>query len=188
MSGHSHWSTIKRKKGAADVKRGKIFSKLARAITVAARQGGGDPDSNPVLRAAIDKARPYNMPKDNIDRAIARGAGGGGGEGLVEAVYEGYGPEGIAFMVKILTDNKNRTLAEVRSIFERYGGRIGEAGSAAYIFSADPENPSFSIPVVDVEKAKKVLNLANALDEHDDVQEVFSNFDIADELLSEITE
>jgi YebC/PmpR family DNA-binding regulatory protein len=186
MSGHSHWSTIKRKKGAEDVKRGKIFSKLARAITLAARKGGGDPNSNPVLRTAIDKARSYNMPNDNIDAAIKRGTGDGGGESLVEATYEGYGPEGVAFMVKVLTDNKNRTLSEVRQIFEAHSGRIGDAGSAAYVFSADPENPSFTIPVRDVEKARKVLNLANALDEHDDVQEVYSNFDIPDELVAKL--
>jgi len=186
MSGHSHWSTIKRKKGAEDAKRGKLFSKMARMITVAARQGGGDPDSNPSLRTAIAKAQSYNMPKSNIDRAIARGAGGGGGESLVEATYEGYGPEGVAFMVKVLTDNKNRTLSEVRSIFEKYGGRIGDAGSAAYIFSADPENPTFSIPIDEAEKARRVLALANALDEHDDVQEVYSNFDIPDELLKKL--
>lgn len=186
MSGHSHWATIKRKKQAEDIKRGKIFSKLARAIAVAARQGGGDPEKNPTLRTAIDKARSYNMPKENIERAIERGTGGGGGEGLVEATYEGYGPEGVAFMVKVLTDNKNRTLAEIRRIFENYGGRIGEAGSAAYIFTADPEKPTFTIPVTESEKAKKVLGLANALDEHDDVQDVYSNFDIPDELLEQI--
>lgn len=185
MSGHSHWATIKRKKQAEDIKRGKVFSKLGRAISVAARQGGGDLEKNPTLRTAIDKARSYNMPKENIDRAIVRGAGGGGGEGLVEATYEGYGPEGAAFMVKVLTDNKNRTLAEIRKIFETHGGRIGEAGSAAYIF-ADPDNPTFTIPVTEPEKAKKVLGLANALDEHDDVQDVYSNFDIPDELLKEL--
>lgn len=185
MSGHSKWANIKRTKQAEDLKRGKVFSKLARAITVAARQGGGDPEANPTLRAAIDKARSYNMPKENIERAVERGSGGGGGEGLVEATYEGYGPEGIAFMVKVLTDNRNRTLAEVRRIFETYGGRVGEAGSAAYLFT-DPENPTFTIPVAEPGKAKKVLNLANALDEHNDVQDVYSNFDIPDELLEQI--
>ena len=185
MSGHSHWSTIKRKKEAEDIKRGKIFSKLARAISVAARHGGGDPNSNPSLRIAIEKARSYNMPKDNIESAIKRGAGGGGGEELVEATYEGYGPDGVAFMVRVLTDNKNRTLSEIRRIFETHGGRVADAGSAAYIFT-DPENPTFIIPVADLEKAKKVLGLANALDEHDDVQEVYSNFDIPDEVLSKL--
>jgi YebC/PmpR family DNA-binding regulatory protein len=186
MSGHSHWSTIKRKKQSEDIKRGKVFSKLARAIRVAARQGGGDSDSNSSLRLAIDKARDYNMPKDKIEQAIERGSGGGGGDELAEATYEGYGPEGVAFMVKVLTDNKNRTLAEIRQLFEIHGGRIGDAGSASYIFNSDPENPSFSIPVTDREKAKKILALTNALDEHEDVQEVYSNFDIADELLSKL--
>jgi len=185
MSGHSHWATIKRKKQAEDIKRGKVFSKLGRAISVAARQGGGDPEKNPTLRTAIDKARSYNMPKENIERAVERGTGGGEGEGLVEATYEGYGPEGVAFMIKVLSDNKNRTLAEIRKIFETHGGRVGEAGSAAYIFT-DPENPTFTIPVTEPEKAKKVLGLANALDEHDDVQDVYSNFDIPDELLKEL--
>jgi YebC/PmpR family DNA-binding regulatory protein len=199
MSGHSHWSTIKRKKGAEDVKRGKIFSKMGRAIAVAARQGGGDPDANPSLRTAIDKARSYNMPNDKIDAAIKRGTGGGEEANLVEATYEGYGPEGVAFMVKVLTDNKNRTLGEVRQIFEKGGGRVGEAGSVAYIFERkrenarspkaavylDPENPSFTIPVTDPDKAKKVLALANTLDEHDDVQDVYSNFDIPDKVLEQ---
>lgn len=187
MSGHSHWSTIKRKKQAEDIKRGKAFSKLARAITVAVRQGGGDPNSNSSLRLVIDKARSYNMSRDKIEQAIARGTGGGGGAGLAEATYEGYGPEGTAFMVKVLTDNKNRTLAEIRQIFETYGGRIGEAGSAAYIFNKDPENPAFAIPIADFEKAKKVLDLASALDEQEDVQEVYSNFDIPDDLLAQIS-
>jgi len=186
MSGHSHWSTIKRKKGAADVARGKVFSKVVRALTVAARQGGGDPNSNPALRAAVDKARSYNMPKSNIDAAIKRGTGGGGEISLVEATYEGYGPEGVAFMVKVLTDNKNRTLAEIRRIFEMHGGRIVDAGSASYIFT-DPENPTFMIPVTDPAKGRKVLALANALDDHDDVQEVYSNFDIPDELTAHFT-
>lgn len=187
MSGHSHWATIKRKKQAEDIKRGKIFSKFGRAITVAARQGGGDLEANPTLRAAVEKARSYNMPRDNIERAIARGVGGGGGEGLVEATYEGYGPKGVAFMVKVLTDNKNRALSEIRKIFETHGGRMGKAGSAAYIFATDPENPVFAIPVTEPEKAKKVLGLANALDEHDDVQEVYSNFDIPNALLAQLS-
>lgn len=186
MSGHSKWANIKRTKQTEDLKRGKIFSKLTRAITVAAKKGGGDPEANPTLRATIDKARSFNMPKENIERAIERGVGGGGGEGLVEATYEGYGPEGVAFIVKILTDNKNRTLAEIRKLFETYGGRIAEAGSAAYIFP-DPENPTFTIPVNEPEKAKKVLNLANTLDDHDDVQEVYSNFDIPDDLLAQLS-
>lgn len=179
MSGHSKWATIKRAKGVADVKRGKIFSKLAKEISVAAKRGGSNPDSNPNLRAAIEKAHSYNMPKENIERATATASSA---QALEEAVYEGYGPMGIAFMVKILTDNKNRTLSEIRRIFELHGGKLGDAGSAAYIFT-DPENPTFTIPVPDPEMAKKILALADVLDEHDDVQEVYSNFDIPDELV-----
>lgn len=186
MSGHSHWATIKRAKQAEDLKRGKIFSKLAKEITVAARKGGRDPEANPTLRATLEKAHSYNMPKENIARAIERSVGGGGeGAELIEATYEGYGPEGVAFLVKVLTDNKNRTLAEIRKIFETHGGRIGEVGSAAYIFT-DPDNPTFTIPVIEAEKAKRILGLANTLDEHDDVQEVYSNFDIPDELLAQL--
>ena len=186
MSGHSKWANIKRTKQAEDLKRGKLFSKLAWAIAVAARQGGGDPEGNPTLRATLEKAHSYNMPKENIARAIERGVGGGEeGAGLIEATYEGYGPEGVAFLVKVLTDNKNRTLAEIRKIFETHGGRIGEVGSAAYIF-IDPDNPTFTIPVIKAEKAKRILDLANTLDEHDDVQEVYSNFDIPDELLAKL--
>jgi len=181
MSGHSKWSTIKRAKGAADVKRGKLFSKLAREISVAARKGNPDPDLNPTLRTAVEKARSYNMPKDNIERAIGSAEGAAS---LEEAAYEGYGPSGTAFMVKVLTDNRNRTLAEIRRIFDNHGGKLGDAGSAAYIFT-DPEKPSFTIPVTDPEEARKVLALANALDEHDDVSEVYSNFDIPDELVDQ---
>src|SRR3989304_1572579 len=137
MSGHSKWSTIKRAKGVADVKRGKIFSKLAKEISSAAKRGGSDPDSNPTLRAAIEKSHSYNMPKENIERATATASSA---QALEEGVYEGYGPMGTAFMVKILTDNKNRTLSEIRRIFENHGGKMGEAGSAAYIFGKKTEN------------------------------------------------
>ncbi|HLD96233.1 MAG TPA: YebC/PmpR family DNA-binding transcriptional regulator [Patescibacteria group bacterium] len=183
MSGHSKWATIKRAKGVADVKRGKVFSKLAREISTAARRGGSDPDSNPTLRSAIEKAHSYNMPKENIERAAASASSA---QALEEAVYEGYGPMGTAFMVRILTDNKNRTLPEIRRIFENHGGKMGEAGSAAYVF-IDPENPTFTVPVSDPETAKKVLALAEALDEQDDVQDVYSNFDIPDELIHQLT-
>lgn len=183
MSGHSKWATIKRGKAIEDIKRGKVFTKLTRAISLAARSGS-DPNLNPALRTAIDKARSYNMPKDNIDRAIAGGAAGV----LEEALYEGYGPQGVAFMVKVATDNRNRTLSEIRRIFEEHGSRLGEAGSAAYIFSSDPENPTFTIPINDLETAKKILALADYLDEHDDVQEVYSNFDIPDELVAQLTQ
>lgn len=135
MSGHSKWSTIKRAKGVADAKRGQLFTKLGKEITVAARHGGGDPESNSRLRLAMEHARGSNMPKDNVERAIKRGAGGEGGEAdLQEIAYEGYGPGGIAIIVEALTDNRNRTAADVRSVFSRSGGNLGETGSVAWQF------------------------------------------------------
>ena len=134
MSGHSKWSTIKRKKGAADAKRGKIFTKLIREIATAARLGGGDPGANPRLRLAIDKARTANMPKDNIERGIKKGTGASDGEAYDEALYEGYGPGGTAVMVETLTDNKNRTVSEVRHVFTKYGGNLGASGCVSYLF------------------------------------------------------
>ncbi|HEY84857.1 MAG TPA: YebC/PmpR family DNA-binding transcriptional regulator [Chloroflexi bacterium] len=134
MSGHSKWSTIKRKKGAEDAKRGKIFTKLGRNITIAARAGGGDSDMNPTLRMAIDTAKAANMPKDNIARAIKRGTGELGGGELVEITYEGYAPHGVAMLMKCLTDNKNRALSEVRRIFNKGGGNLAEAGAVAWMF------------------------------------------------------
>ncbi|HEU5142414.1 MAG TPA: YebC/PmpR family DNA-binding transcriptional regulator [Solirubrobacterales bacterium] len=135
MSGHSKWSSIKHKKGAADAKRGKLFTKLARAITVAARDGGGDPDGNPALATAIQKARDASMPKDNIQRAIDRGTGAGGDATAIESVvFEGYGPGGAAILVEALTDNRNRTSAEVRHAFSKHNGSLGEPGSVAWIF------------------------------------------------------
>jgi YebC/PmpR family DNA-binding regulatory protein len=134
MSGHSKWSTIKRKKGAADAQRGKVFTRLARDIMMAAREGGGDESGNAKLKIAIAKAKAGNMPKDNIERAILRGTGGGDGVMLEEITYEGYGPEGVAFLVDVLTDNKNRTLAEVKRIFNRAGGSLASAGSVAWQF------------------------------------------------------
>ena len=135
MSGHSKWASIKHKKAATDAKRGKQFTKLARAITVAAREGGGDPEGNPTLATAIQKARDFSMPKDNIQRAIDRGTGAGAGSEAIErAVYEGYGPGGVAILVEALTDNRNRTGAEIRHAFDKRGGSLGEPGSVAYVF------------------------------------------------------
>jgi YebC/PmpR family DNA-binding regulatory protein len=135
MSGHSKWSSIKHKKGAADAKRGKLFTKLARAITVAARDGGGSVDANPALGLAVQKARDASMPKDNIQRAIDRGTGEGADAAAIESVvYEGYGPGGAAILVEALTDNRNRTGSEVRHAFERHGGSLGEPGSVAWQF------------------------------------------------------
>ena len=135
MSGHSKWATIRHKKGAADAKRGKLFTKLIKEITVAARMGGGDENSNPRLRQAVLKARTANMPKDNIDRGIKKGTGELEGVEYVEITYEGYGPGGVAIMVDALTDNRNRTAADVRSIFSKAGGNLGETGCVSYLFT-----------------------------------------------------
>jgi YebC/PmpR family DNA-binding regulatory protein len=135
MSGHSKWATIRHKKGAQDAKRGKIFTKLIKEITVAARQGGGDLDSNPRLRTAVDKAKSANMPKDNIDRAVKKGTGELEGVDYTEMIYEGYGPGGVAIMVEALTDNKNRTAADIRSIFTKGNGNLGENGCVSYLFT-----------------------------------------------------
>jgi YebC/PmpR family DNA-binding regulatory protein len=135
MSGHSKWSTIKRKKGVADAQRGKIFTRLARDITMAAREGGsGDENANPRLKLAVTKAKAGNMPKDNIERAIQRGVGGAGGDDMAEITYEGYGTDGVAILVSVLTDNKNRTLAEIKHAFSRAGGSLASAGSVAWQF------------------------------------------------------
>ncbi|MCD6397727.1 MAG: YebC/PmpR family DNA-binding transcriptional regulator [Spirochaetaceae bacterium] len=134
MSGHSKWSSIKHKKGAADAKRGKIFTKIIKEISVAARLGGGDIDSNPRLRTAILKAKSENMPKDNMDRAIKKGTGDLDGVDYIELVYEGYGPGGVALIIETLTDNKNRTAADIRSTLAKNGGNLGETGSVSYLF------------------------------------------------------
>jgi YebC/PmpR family DNA-binding regulatory protein len=134
MSGHSKWATIRRKKGAVDAKRGKIFTKLIREIATAARMGGGEAGANPRLRLAIDKARGANMPKDNIERAILKGTGGGESEAWEEAVYEGYGPGGTAVYVEALTDNRNRTAGEVRHVFTKFGGNLGASGCVGHLF------------------------------------------------------
>ncbi|KXK30794.1 MAG: hypothetical protein UZ01_01153 [Candidatus Brocadia sinica] len=246
MAGHSHWASIKHKKGAADAKKGKIFSKIARMITVAARRGGGDPNMNPRLQLAISKARAVNMPKENIERAIQKGTGGGEASELFECLYEGYGPHGIALMVEILTDNKNRTAPEIRKIFERFGGNMGESGCVSWMFEKKGliivgsnslneddlmmlvldagaedlqqvgdifqiicsqvnldtvkkaiENKSVKIESaevcwipknnIDLDDAmgRKVLGLMEALEDHDDVQNVYSNFNLPQTLLAE---
>jgi YebC/PmpR family DNA-binding regulatory protein len=247
MSGHSKWSTIKRKKGAADAKRGKIFTKLIREIATAARMGGGDPDSNPRLRLACDKARSANMPKDNIERAIAKGTGAGEGDAYEEVVYEGYGPGGVAVYIETLTDNKNRTVGDVRHILTKHGGNLGATGCVSYLFEKkgvlsfarervdadrlldvaleagaddvaedgdqlavivaptgfeslkrellaagfEPEQAGIemeptSTVAVGGSAAESMLRLADALDDLDDVQQVFANFDISDEELARI--
>jgi len=134
MSGHSKWATTKRKKAAIDAKRGKVFTKLIKEITVAARQGGGDPDGNPRLRLVVDNAKAANMPMDNIERAIKKATGELEGAAYLELTYEGYGPGGVAILVESVTDNKNRTVAEIRHLFSKYGGALGETGSVAWMF------------------------------------------------------
>lgn len=249
MSGHNKWSTIKRKKGAVDAKRGALFTKLIKEITVAARTGGADPESNPRLRTAVLKAKGANMPNDNIDRAINKGAGNLEGVTYEEIRYEGYGPGGVAIMVDCLTDNRNRTTPEIRTIFNKNGGNLGETGSVGYLFdkkglfvieggtvSEDEviellmdydvddvrsedgniivtttpegyytvsdvlgkkgynliENQLGYIPqttvTLDEKKAGQCLRITELLEDHDDVQQVYSNFDIPDEIMSKLGE
>ncbi len=244
MAGHSKWANIRHRKAAQDAKRGKIYTKLAREITVAAREGGGDPETNPRLRAAIERARKFNMPKENIERAIKRGTGEIAGESYEEVTYEGYGPGGVAIIVKCLTDNRNRTAAEVRHAFSKHGGNLGTSGCVSWMFErkgvitvsaekydeeeimmaaieagADDvikEEEKFVIYTepssledvrkgivnagIEIEEAKldlipttttrvegetaeKVLKLLMALEDLDDVQEVYSNFDMPEEVL-----
>jgi YebC/PmpR family DNA-binding regulatory protein len=248
MSGHSKWSTIKHKKGRADAKRGKVFTKIIREITVAAREGGGDADSNPRLRSAVAAAKAANMPADNIKRAIDRGTDALPGVTYEEMSFEGYGPGGVALMLELLTDNRNRTTPEIRHLFSRYGGNLGENGCVSWLFTRKgmiliarspdldedeimekaleagaedldtddqdyyrvytaPEDlhavkdkleaagvnaeaaqmdmePS-STTRLEGKAAEKMIQLMEAFDDHDDVQNVWANFDIDDELLAE---
>jgi len=176
MSGHSKWHNIKRKKGIEDQKRSKVFSKVSRLITVAARQGGGDSDANPALRLAIQKAKEARMPKENIDRAIKKGTGELAGENFQEVIYEGFGPYGGAFLLHCLTDNGNRTVSEVRSIFSKYGGSLGAKGSTSYIFTGQEKEPSFTTDINSEEQAKKIDEMIEILEDHDDVQDVYHNY------------
>ncbi|MBT8386669.1 MAG: YebC/PmpR family DNA-binding transcriptional regulator [Ignavibacteria bacterium] len=243
MSGHSKWSTIKRKKGAADAKRGKMFTKLIKEITIAAREGGGDPGANPRLRLAVDNAKAANMPADNIERAIKKATGELEGVIFHELTYEGYGPSGVAVIVEVATDNKNRTVADVRHLFSKYNGSLGENGSVAWMFERkgvitlpvqdkteddimnivleagaedlhteedffevqtnlesfdsvrkallaedlQVENASLqwiakNVVKVNGEDAEKVIKLIDALEESDDVQNVFSNADFDEDV------
>ncbi len=179
MSGHSKWSTIKRKKGAADAKRGKVFTKIIKEISLAARLGGGDPDGNPRLRAAILAAKNENMPKDNIDRAIKKGVGAAeGGVNFEELTYEGYGPGGVAVLVEVMTDNKQRTVAEIRHIFSKSGGNLGENGCVAWIFE---KRGSISIDkkVIDEEKLMELALEAGADDVRDEGDEFMIVTDVS---------
>ena len=249
MSGHSKWSSIKHKKGAADVKRGKLFSKLSRAIIVAAKEGGPDPAGNLALQNAVEKARSYSMPKDNIERAIARGSGeGADGSTFETVIYEGYGPEGVAVLVEALTDNRNRTASDVRFLFSKHGGNLGATGAVAWQFerrgivlvaadgvdedelvlvaadagaddverddstyqvSSTPESlmavrqaieaagfsiesaglsmvPKTTVEIAEESVARTVVRLVEGLEDNDDVQDVFANFDIPERVLEAI--
>src|ERR671911_372729 len=163
MSGHSKWHTIKHKKGAADAKRGKVFTRIIKELTIAARNGGGDPDSNPRLRTVIAEAKAANMPADNIKRAIQRGTGELPGVSYEEITYEGYGPGGAALIIETLTDNKNRTVGEMRHLLAKYGGNLAAENSVAWMFD---------------KKGYIVVDKAKAVEEHDDTKKVWSNADI----------
>lgn len=250
MSGHSHWAGIKHKKAANDAKRGKLWSKVARMIIVAAKAGGGDPDQNLTLRYAIDKAKGANMPKDTIEKAIKKGTGDLGDVSYEDVLYEGYAPGGIAIMMDGLTDNRNRTGPEIKKLFEKRGGSLGASGCVGWMFEKkgvftvntsdikednlmdivltagadDMENlgeiyeitcepaafedikgalakneiatqiadlsmvPQNTVPVDNAETAKKLLALMEEFEDHDDVQNVYANFDIAEEILKELGE
>lgn len=176
MSGHSKWSTIKRKKGVEDSKRAQVFTRLAKDLTVAARTGGDDIFANPSLRAAVEKAKSANMPKVNVERAIARGAGKLGGQVVLEAIYEGYGPSGVAVLVKCLTDNKNRTVSEIRSLFNKFGGSLADAGSVAYVFDSNMD-PTFTIPLSG-DGRDRFEKLFEELESLDDVVNIYTNVDL----------
>jgi YebC/PmpR family DNA-binding regulatory protein len=249
VSGHSKWATIKHKKGKTDARRGKLFSKLSRAITVAAREGGSDPTMNISLANAIEKAKAESMPKDNIERAIQRGGGGADGETYEHILYEGYGPAGVAIIVEVLTDNKNRSAAEVRNIFSKHGGQLAQPGAVAWVFERrgsimvdgsrfaedDVMTAAIEAGAEDVVQdgdqfdvltqpadfaavrdamaaagiefeqaeltmipkntvkleendARKTMKIVDALEDSDDVQEVFANFDIPEDVLESLAE
>jgi YebC/PmpR family DNA-binding regulatory protein len=248
MSGHSKWASIRHKKSAVDAKRGKIFSKLIKEITVAARLGGGDPGGNPRLRAAIQAAKAENMPKDNIARAIKKGTGELGGTSYEEYNYEAYGPGGVAIMIDCLTDNRNRTVADIKHIFERHGGNLGEPGCVSWMFEKkglivfeknsveeeklldlaleagaedikesetqfevlsdpadfesvkkafDDEGLSYTLAEISMipqntvrlegKEAERMLTLMGALEENDDINHVYANFDIPDEVMEALS-
>lgn len=174
MSGHNKWSKIKHQKGITDARKSTTFSKLSKQINIAARNGGGDPSMNPSLALLVEKAKGVNMPKDTIEKAIKKGTGElQDGADITEIVYEGYGAFGVAIVIKTLTDNRNRTVAEVRNILERFGGSMGTLGSASYIF--DKQNvPSFLVPL-DEDQYSKIVELIETLEAHDDVVEVYAN-------------
>lgn len=182
MSGHSKWSTIKHKKGAADAKKGQIFSKLSKVIALAAREKGGDPAMNAQLRMVIEKAKEAEMPKDNIERAIQRGLGKTDGTKIEELTLEGYGPGGVALIIETITDNKNRTVPEIRHLLENFGGKLGSEGSAKWAFERKLNKegsfewlPKMPIKLEDAAINSTLEKLYEALDGQDDVQEIYSN-------------
>jgi YebC/PmpR family DNA-binding regulatory protein len=176
MSGHSHWSGIKHKKGIQDAKRAKIFTKLAKPIVIAAREGGGNPDTNFKLKIAIDQARSFNMPKDNIERAVKRGTGEIKGADITEVVYEAFGPGGIMMIIKTLTDNTNRTVSEIKTILSKVGGKFGGPGSVMWNFERSQQEYMPKNKFVADENVKnKYEKLLEALDDQDDVEEIYDN-------------
>ena len=177
MSLHSKWANIKRKKAVLDSKRADNWNKILRILVVAAKKGGGDANSNPSLRLAVEKAKEARMPKENIEKAIKRGTGELEGVNYEEVTYEGFGPDGGAFLIECVTDNKNRTVAELRTILSKNGGNLGTVGSAAYIFAGNPENPIFKVKITSSENEESLDKILDALDENDDVQEVFTNYE-----------
>ena len=179
MSGHSKWSTIKHKKAATDAKRAKIFTKAARVITIAARGGGGDPEANPSLRKAISEARAVNMPNDNIERAIARGIGVGEGATLEELTIEAYGPEGAAILIEAITDNRNRTISQVKRILSQHNAKFAEKGSVMWAFRRQGDEMVAKTTLsISAEGMEKLRALFEALDEHDDVQTIYTNVEL----------
>lgn len=179
MSGHSHWAGIKHKKELTDKKRGKIFSKVAKMIAVAARKGG-DPEMNPALRLAIEQAKSVNMPKENIERAIKKGTGEDKTGLLEEVTYEAYGPNGTPLIIETITDNRNRTLAEIKCILNNFNSKLAETGSVRYLFDKKGEDwvPKYSIEVTDEKLKEQLIKLFEALDEQDDVKEIYSNVNL----------
>src|SRR6478736_6561980 len=200
MSGHSKWATIKHKKGAADKARGKLFGKLIRQVEVAARQGGGDLEMNPTLRTMYQKARSASVPLDTIEKAIKRGTGDMEGVIYEQITYEGYAPNGVAILIDVLTDNRNRSGSDIRTALKKNGGSIAEPGAVAWQFerkgvvmvpitveSADTTMlPTSTVPLDTPEAAKQVLRVIDALEEDDDVQDVYANFDIPDSVMEAI--
>ena len=176
MSGHSHSKTIKHRKDAVDAKRGKIFSKISRLINVAAKEKGGDPETNPKLKLAMEKAREANMPKDNVEKAIKRGTGQLEGVKMEEFNYEAYGPAGVALIIEGITDNKNRTLAEIKHTLSRFGGKLANSGSVKYLFDKKGDDWLAKYPLeIDLKTKERSEKLFEALDENEDIQEIYSN-------------